>query len=529
MTGVAALLAAATAAYLAARWLEAPALPFLLAAGVALSAAYPVPGGLLEDGLVLGVSVLLFVAGLELEPGRIGDRGRAAIRVGLVQALVLAGLGFAVCLTLGFTPVEAGYLALALTASSTLVGVRILKRRREMFEPYGRVVLGVLLLQDVLVLLAIPLVTRLGPAGGAAAETLGAIALLGAACAAVRRWGAPLLARADEELLILASLSTLFLFGWGAELLGVPLVVGAFLAGVALARFPVNRMVRSEVAPIGEFFSALFFTALGALVRVPSAAELWQAGLLAALVLAVTPPLVTAVAERSGLSSRSALDAGLLLSQTSELSLVIGLAGMVQGDLDPGVFTVIVLVTATTMLLTPLLAGDAVSRRLLRLHPSQWRTPEGTAPAGHVLLLGGGTTGRTLLEGLSRSEAEVVVVDRDASVTAALRSRGVRAICGEASDPRILEAAGAGRARVVVSTLGRASDSQAVLAAVEPGTEVLVRVDTVEEARKIREWGGTPVLLSERAAESLMEWYDRSAADLDRRLAERAGPSSGSS
>ena len=521
MTGVTALLAAATVAYLLARWLEAPALPFLLAAGVALSAVYPVPAGLLEDGLVLGVSVLLFVAGLELEPGRIGDRGRAAVRVGLVQALALAALAFGVCLPLGFTPLEAGYLALALTASSTLVGVRILKRRREMFEPYGRVVLGVLLLQDVLVLLAIPLVTRLGPAGGAVVETLGAITLLGAACAAVRTWGAPLLSRADDEMLILASLSTLFLFALGAELLGIPLVVGAFLAGVALARFPVNRIVRSEVAPIGEFFSALFFTALGALVRVPSATELWQAGLLAALVVVVTPPLVTIVAERSGLSARSALDAGLLLSQTSELSLVIGLAGMVQGDLDPGVFTVIVLVTAATMLLTPLLASDAVSRRLLRLHPSQWRTPEEAAPAGHVLLLGGGTTGRTLLGELALPETDVVVVDRDPSVTARLRSRGIRAICGEASDPRVLEAVGARNARVVISTVGRTSDSEDVLAAVGSGTDVLVRVTTEVEARRIRERGGTPVLVPERAAESLMEWYDRSAAELDRRLAER--------
>ncbi len=176
-------------------------------------------------------------------------------------------------------------------------------------------------------------------------------------------------------MLILSSLSLLFLFAWGAELLGIPMVVGAFLAGVALARFPVNRIVRSEAAPIGEFFSALFFTGLGALVRVPSATELWQARLLAALVVVVTPPLVTAVAERAGLSAREALDAGLLLSQTSELSLVIGLAGMLRGNLDPGVFTVIVLVTALTMLLTPLLASDSVSRRGLRLHPSQWRPP----------------------------------------------------------------------------------------------------------------------------------------------------------
>lgn len=522
MTGIAALLAAAAAAYAAARWLEAPALPFLLVAGVALSAAAPVPRGLLEDALVVGVSVLLFVAGLELEPSRVAARGRAAIRVGLVQAGALAALGFAACLPLGFSPVEAGYLALALTASSTLVGVRILKRRREMFEPYGRVVLGVLLLQDVLVLLAVPLVTGLGAGGaGATLESLGAIAVLGAGCAAMRTGAAPLLSRADDEMLVLGSLAVLFLFVMGAELLGVPLVVGAFLAGVALARFPVNRMVRSEVAPIGEFFTALFFTALGALVRTPSATELWHAGVLAALVVVVTPPLVAVVAERTGLSARSALEAGLLLSQTSELSLVIGLAGMLRGDLDPGVFTVIVLVTVATMLLTPVIAGDAVTEALLRLHPSQWRTPAGTAPAGHFVLLGAGSTGRALLDRLSSAGGDVVVVERDPSVVADLRSSGVRALCGEAGDPRILEAAGVGRARAVVSTVSRAADNGAVLSRAGPETDVVVRVFTEEDARWIRRRGGEPVLVGEAAAESLLGWFDGSAADLDRRLASR--------
>lgn len=510
MEGVAALLGAASVAYALARWLGLPPLPFLLAAGVALSALAPVPPGLLEDGLLIGVSVLLFTAGLELEPERIRTRGGAAIRVGLVQAGVLATLGFAVCLPLGFTPLEAGYLALALTASSTLVGVRLLKRRREMFEPYGRVVLGVLLLQDVLVLLAIPLVRGLGPGGGDPLQTLGALVVLGAGCLAVRRWGTPVLDRAGDELLVLASLSVLFLFVWAADRLGVPLVVGAFLAGVSLARFPLNQMVQSETAPIGEFFSALFFTALGALVRVPPSAEvLWQAGLLAALVVVVTPPLVTAVAERAGLSARPSLDAGLLLSQTSELSLVIGLAGMLQGDLEPAVFTVIVLVTVVTMLLTPVLASEPVARRLLRLHPSQWRRPRGELLSGHVLVLGAGDTFRGLLDRLPAGERhELVVVDRDPAVTEALRSGGVRALCGEVSDSRTLEVAGVERARAVVSTVSRPSDVEQALRAAGDDALLLVRATTDEEARWVRTRGGEPVLFAERAAADLMAWYD---------------------
>lgn len=523
MSGVATLVAAAAAAYALARWLGLPVLPFLLAAGAAASAVAPVSGGLLEDGLTLGAAVLLFVAGLELEPGRIRGWRRAALAVGGVQFVILGAVGFAVVRGLGFGWVEAGYLAVALTTSSTLVGVRLLRRRGETFAPYGRVVLGALLVQDALVLLALPLLAVPGTGAAGAAGTLGAVLLMGGACVAARRWIAPLLLRTGgDELLVLAALSTLFLFVWAADLLGLPVVVGAFLAGVALARFPVNGIVRSEVAPVGDFFSALFFTSLGALVPVPSAAELWQAGLLAGLVVAVTPPLVAAAGERAGLSARSAIESGLLLSQTSELSLVIGLAGVLAGDLDPGIFTLIVLVTSITMLLTPLLASSPVAETLLRLHPSRWRgRPEGPIPAGHLLLVGAGDTGGALLERLREADARVVVLDEDPAVVAELRREGVSARCGPASDARVLEDVGAGRVRAVLSTVARVEDSRRLLAAAPAGVPVLVRVFTAEEADWVRAKGGVPVSFSEAALDALLGWHRRHSARLEERLSER--------
>lgn len=524
MSGIATLLAAAAAAYAIARWVQLPVLPLLLVAGAVASTLAPVPAGLLEDGLSLGVAVLLFVAGLELEPRRIRGRGRAALAVGAIQFLVLGGAGFAVSLELGFAPMEAAYLGLALTASSTLVGVRLLRRREEAFVPYGRVVLGSLLVQDALVLLALPVLAGLGVGGAGAAATSGAVVLMGVGCLAVRRWVAPLLLGAEgEELLGLAALSILFLFVGAAHLLDLPVAVGAFLAGVALARFPVNGMLRSELSPVGDFFSALFFTALGALVPLPSAVEFWRAGVLAALVVAVTPPLVAAVGERTGLSTRSAIDAGLLLSQTSELSLVIVLAGVLAGDLDPGIFTLIVLVTSTTMLLTPLLASRRVAAALLRAHPSRWRADRAGEPlSGRVLLLGAGSTGGRLLDRLRKRGTEVVVIDEDPAVVEELRREGVPALCGQASDPRALERAGVRRVRAVSSTVTRVTDNDEVLGAAS-GAPVLVRVFTREEADWVRERGGIPVSLSEAGTDALLRWYDRNAAPLAERLDDRTG------
>src|SRR5690606_37267150 len=148
------------------------------------------------------------------------------------------------------------------------------------------------------------------------------------------------------------------------------IVVGSLLAGLALARFPVNGVVRIGLALIGDFFTALFFTALCALVQIPTGEQLFPAALLSVTAVVLTVPLVAVVAERAGFSAKPAIEAGLLLSQTSEISLVVGLAGILQGDIDRDTFTVIILVSVATMLLTPFLATDRVAWWLVKLHPT---------------------------------------------------------------------------------------------------------------------------------------------------------------
>ncbi|MEX0890942.1 MAG: cation:proton antiporter [Gemmatimonadota bacterium] len=522
MHGVAALLLAAAAAFLLARALRVPAIPLLLLAGLGLSFIAPLQLEELENALILGVSMVLFVVGMELDPRRTRNQRRAALQVGFVQFSVLAVLGYLTSRALGFGAVEAGYVALALTASSTLVGVRLLQERRQMFEPSGRLVLGVLLLQDVLVLLAIPLVTELASGWQAVLQGLAGMALLAAATLAVRHWISPLLLHVgqDQERVLLGALAILFLFMAGAALLDVPAVAAAFLAGVSLSRFPVSGVVRAELAPIGDFFAAVFFTALGAFVRIPTPPELLHATILAALVILVTVPLVTLIAERAGFSAKPAIEAGLLLAQCSEMSLVIGLAGMIEGVLRPEAFVVISLVTLGTMLLTPVVATDRTAWWLVHRHPGRRRRHTGYPPEGHVLLLGAGTTGMPLLEDLILSGVKVVVVDDDPAVSNELAAAGVRTVRGDAADPEVLRQAGAARARLISSSVRRARDNEAVLE-LAGEIPVLVRVFAAEDARWVLERGGIPVPYSEAAADGLMAWYGQHRQELEEELNER--------
>ncbi|CAN5859989.1 cation:proton antiporter [soil metagenome] len=505
------LLVAAAAAHALSRWLGLPTIPLLVLAGAATMAAAPVPAELLEDALVLGLTFLLFVTGIELSPSRVAGQERAALRIGTLQFAALAIAGFATALALGFGTQEAVYIGLALTASSTLVVVRLLQRRGQLFEPVGRVVLGVLLLQDLLIIALIPLVVFLPLGVDAAGRALfGVLALILLAWVSIR-WLSPLLLRIDddEEVLLLCVVGLLFVFLTVARVLGLPLVVGAFLAGVGLSAFPVNGIVRGQLDSIGDFFSAIFFTSLGAILVLPTLPQLLQAVVLVLLVLLVTPLLVTAVAERTGFSARPALESGLLLSQTSELSLVVGLQGLVFGQISTGVFTVIVLVTVTTMVLTPISSGDRVVWWLMRFHPLRGPRQHIDPPRDHILLLGTGETGMPLLETLLTAGQNVFVVDDDPAMISRLRDADVPCLRGDASDSAVLLRAGADRAAVVLSTIRRPDDNRALLRIAGQSTTVLVRVFDPADAIWVREMGGRPILYSEAAAEEFLRWFEK--------------------
>jgi len=512
MIGIFLLLLGAAFGLGIARWIRLPAIPILLVAGMLVGQIALLPeADILEQALILGLTFLVFVAGIELNPRRVGAQKRAALWVGFAQFLVLGGLGVGVAVAMGLELQTALYIGLALTASSTLVVVRLLQQRRQLFEPFGRLVIGVLLLQDLLVIILIGVLSRAPQGLGAMAVGLGAALFLVSLAYICLRWVVPFVVirlKPDEEFLLLTVLALLFVFMGLADLLGLPVVAGAFLAGVSLSAFPVSGLIRGLLSSLSDFFLAIFFTAFGALLTLPSADELYLAVILIALVILATPLLVTIIAERAGLSSRPAIESGLLLAQTSEFSLVVALQGLVLGHVDGAVFRIVAFVTVVTMVLTPFISTDRLTWRLMRLYPSRPRVDRSTRPSGHILLLGCGDNGMPLLETLIASGKEVVVIDDDPAVIERLREGDVDCIRGDGTDLEILKAAGARDAKLIISTVRRPLENDTVLSYTS-GIPLIARVFEPAEAEMIRARGGTPILYSEAAAKDFINWLDQ--------------------
>jgi FlaA1/EpsC-like NDP-sugar epimerase len=184
------------------------------------------------------------------------------------------------------------------------------------------------------------------------------------------------------------------------------------------------------------------------------------------------------------------------------------LQGWAEGHLTEGVLTITVIVTIVTMFTTPFLATNRVTWRLMAMHPLRRRGAEIAPMRDHVLLIGCGENGMPLLETLLSSGLQVLVIDDDPAVIAALQEGEVACIRGDGSDYNVLKQASAREARVIISTMRRPPDSLHVIRRAR-GVPVLVRVFEDEDAERIRRHGGIPISYAAAASEDFLAWLDQ--------------------
>lgn len=458
----------AACALLAGRRAGLPPIVSYIVAGLVLGPATGLLGVSSSVGLFseIGIALLLFLVGLELQFEKVREVGRAAVIVGLLQVPVTLGAGWLLAGGLGFDRAEALFLGLATAFSSTVVAVKLLERAGALGGRYGRITIGVLLVQDVLVAVALTLVTGLGGAGaegggsvaGGLLGAFGGMALLVAAAAAGARLLLPgalgWLSRSREATFV-AALAWCFGFIVAAELLHVSVELGAFVAGVAVAQLPGADDLRSRVHPLVDFFVAVFFVALGAGLDPAGALDHWGALLLlTAFVLLAKPALVALLVHRTGHTGREAVLSGVTLGQVSEFAFLLTALAvreeLVGPDLLPLVGGMGLLTIAGSAVAAP--RGEDLHRALARLgRGGPGRETEAPPElSGHVVVVGMNTLGRRIVRAFVDRGESVVAVDTDRSKLAGLPGR---AVVGDASVRDTLEAAGVSRARLVVSAL----------------------------------------------------------------------------
>ncbi len=421
----------------------------------------------------IGLSLLLFMIGLEIDLKRMLSAGRVITFTALSQILGCTVLGWLVFNFIGpaQNKLEAIYLAIAAAMSSTVIIVKILYDKRELETLSGRITLGVLVLQDVFVILFLAIQPNLkNPAITPLVLALGKVILLLSVAFLASRFALPKIfkqiARLPELVLVGALAWCLALAGF-AGWLGLSTAMGALIAGMMISTFPYTLDVIARVTSIRDFFVTLFFVGLGMEIPLPTWSYiLWTLFvclfLVASRFATIFPPLY-----RMRQGFRVSLLPAINLSQLSELSLVLLALGLKSGDVSAN--TVGIAAFSFAFLAVGSTYGILKSEGLLRAVTPWLRKLDlkdldqdanensGGEKSKRICLLGFSWTASSLLAEIERNRSdlltEIVVIDFNPVVHEKLKARKVHAVYGDITARDVLHHAGAGHAEFIICSL----------------------------------------------------------------------------
>ena len=422
----------------------------------------------------IGIALLLFVVGLKLDLHLIRTMGPVALVTGLGQVALTALVGFLIALAAGLEPVAALYVAVALTFSSTIIVVKLLSDKKEIDALHGRIAIGILIVQDICVILTMILITSLTAADGEAhiGYEVARVVLTGigvlAVLALLMRYVLPrlldVLAR-TPELLVLFSIALAVSMATGGDMLGFSKEVGAFLAGIAIASTPYREAVASRLTALRDFLLLFFFISLGAQLDLATIGDqIGLALLFSAFVLLVKPLIILAIMGIMGYRKRTGTLTGLTLAQISEFSLILGSLGLSVGHIDQEAMALITLVGLITIGVSTYLifyARPIYERLAPLLEVFERSTPYAeialdSQPGQHyeadVVIFGLGRYGHQLAKNFEARGWRVLGIDFDPVVVAEWRDAGNMAHYGDASDPEFPRSLPLGDVRWIIST-----------------------------------------------------------------------------
>lgn len=466
----------------------------------------------------LGIMFLLFLVGLEINWSSLKAVGKTSLIVGLGQIVFTAGIGYLIALAFDFPALHAAYLGIALTFSSTVIVIKLLSEKKDEHSLYGKISIGILLVQDVVAIALLVVLAGFADTGGFEGGMRTLLAAVGLTAikgiilfflilSVGRRLMPHFLDRVarSRELLFLISLAWVFLVAEVVRRAGFSIEIGGFLAGLAFANSFEHHEISSRVRPLRDFFIMIFFVILGSSLVFSDFEGLIAPTIVFSLFVLVGNPLIVLILMAVlGYRKRTSFLTGVTVAQISEFSLILAALGERIGHLSPAVVSLVTAVGITTITLSTylILYAERIMKPLrgfLALFERR-RAIKDESGEGDVrkpiVLVGCHRIGESIALNLPKDD--LLVIDFDPDVIRSLRLRGFHCFFGDIRDPDIIRRAHIEDARLVISTSPDLSDNLAFLA--EIGLEakrptVVLRAEDERDAMTLYDAGADYVLL----------------------------------
>ncbi|MFC2007969.1 cation:proton antiporter [Chloroflexota bacterium] len=525
---IAILLAAALVGGMIAHRLRQPVILGYLVIGVVVG---PHSLGLVGDvelikaAATIGVTLLMFTMGLEVSIAQLREVGRVGIWGGMAQIIITLAIGLILGLFLfQWSLPQASLFGLIISLSSTAVCLKILMERGELSSVHGRIMLAILVLQDIGVVIMMVVMPLLGGMTGniplILLIALGKGILFVGIAIVSGRWVLPWLlgtvggVRA-RELFLLTVLVLCLAAAIGTEIFGLSIVFGAFLVGLVLRETRFAHQALAEITPLRDIFATLFFVSLGMLFDPVFLINNWQSVVLVVLVIIVVKMLVIlGIVKLFGYSFRVAILSGVGLFQIGEFGFILAQGGVNEGIVTEQFFSLIISGAIITMLLTPLslsfvyrlyqkLASRPGGRRMAAKELTMDVAPVSPDEPNRVVIAGYGRVGESIANGLQNAGIPLFIIDVDSEIISEARSSGRPGIYGDATNRNVLNKVGLDKAKVLVVTY---PDPMAVeitiknALSINPRLNVMARAHRKRDADKLRNLGVTELVSPEHEA-----------------------------
>lgn len=420
----------------------------------------------------LGIALLLFLVGLKLDLDVIRTMGPVALAAGLGQVIFTSVFGFLIAIGLGMAPVTATYVAVALTFSSTIIIVKLLSDKRELGQLHGRIAIGFLIVQDIVVVLVMIALTALGQAED---SHLGLEALAVLFKGALFLGGLWLLMRYvltgllhhlahSGELLVLFAIAWAVALGALGVYLGFSKEVGAFLAGVSLASTPYREIIAARLVSLRDFLLLFFFVDLGVNLDLSLlGGQVLAALLFSVFVLVGNPLIVMIILGYMGYRKQTGFLAGLTVAQISEFSLILAALGLSQSHISADTVGLITLVGLITISVSTymILYSQALYQKLepwlgifeRKLPYREQSTGLDEAQSYDVILFGLGRMGALMANEIQQRGGSVLAVDFDPDKVRGSSPSPYPVYCGDMESPEFVAHLPLANARWVVSSV----------------------------------------------------------------------------
>ena len=477
----------------------------------------------------IGLAFVLFLVGMELDLREIKNIGKPVLIAGLTQILITTIAGSTIARVFGFTPLESVYMGAGLSFSSTILVIKLLTDKKDITALYGKLVVGVLLLEDLVAVLVMLGLTVSHSALSLSHQDptplitfLIKVVLLFAVAIILNQVLLKNLFKTvsgSSELLFLTALAFLFIYVSFALFLGFTTTIGAFLAGVSLASSPYHFQIQGKIKPLRDFFVALFFVYLGTKVNFADLSTVYPVILIFTTYALVLKPLIFMLLWGGiGLKKHTIFKAAISTSQISEFSMIIILMGIKNGSAGNLALTTMALSSVLTMLVSSLLVTHANQiykqvRNLMAFferknfhHQLEHEVPKELI-TDHIIVIGAHRVGGEIARFLKREKIPHLVLDFDPHQIETMLREDIKAIYGDVSDPEILDCLNLDQARMVISTSQDQEDNLLLLEELKSrkvGIPIVARATSVEEAKVLYKKGTDFVIIPEILAGDLL-------------------------